>query len=70
LTDSMHRDSGLIDLERDVPTTEEDIRVLRELRTARLEDALVHVERLLAPCWTLAAAAARPTFEDFQPFEL
>jgi hypothetical protein len=60
----------LLDLDRDVPTTAEDIRRLRELRGSHDKDALVHVRRLLAPGWTLTAAAARPSFEGFQPFEL
>jgi hypothetical protein len=59
-----------LDLERDVPTTAEDILVLRKLRKSKTEDALVRVRRLLAPGWTLAAAAARPFFKDCPPFEL
>jgi len=66
----MNSDPRALDLERDLPTTAEDIRVLRELRGSHIEDVLVHVGRLLAPGWTLAAAAARPTFKDCQPFEL
>jgi hypothetical protein len=66
----MKTDSQTLDFERDLPTTAEDVRVLRELRAARREDALVHVRRLLAPGWTLKAAAARPTSAGFQPFEL
>ena len=66
----MKTEPRMLDLERDVPTTAEDIRVLRELRGARDKDALVHVRRLLAPGWTLAAAAARPSFKDCRPFEL
>ena len=70
LTDSTTTDSTELDLERDLPTTGDDIRVLRELRMAQTEDVLVQVQRLLAPGWNLAAAAARPTFEGCQPFEL
>jgi hypothetical protein len=70
LTDSTKTDSRTLDLERDLPTTPEDARVLRELRAARLEDALVHARRLLAPGWSLEAAAARSSFAGFQPFEL
>lgn len=70
MTNSMTTDSRTLDLERDIPTKAEDVRVLRELRAAKLEDALVHVNRLLAPGWTLAAAAARPSFQGCQPFEL
>jgi hypothetical protein len=70
LTDSATTDSKELDLERDLLTTDADIRVLREMRKAQPEDVLVHVERLLAPGWTLAAAAARPIFEGCEPFEL
>ena len=70
MIDSTNADSELLDLERDIPTTSKDIRVLAELRGARVEDALVHIRRLLAPGWTLESAAARPTFEGFHPFEL
>jgi hypothetical protein len=70
LTDSIKTESRTLDLERDLPTTAEDVRVLRELRTAHLENALVHARRLLAPGWSLEAAAARPSFGGFQPFEL
>ena len=66
----MNSDTRTLDLERDLPTTEEDVRVLRELKAAYLENALVHTRRLLAPGWSLAAAAARPFFDGFQPFEL
>ena len=62
--------AGGFDLERDLPTTEEDVRVLRELRLRRLDHPLVDVGRLLAPGWTLEAAAARPLFTDCPPFEL
>ena len=70
MTDSMKAEPRVLDLEQDVPTTAEDIRVLRELRRARDKDALVHVRRLLAPGWTLAAAAGRPSFKGCQPFKL
>jgi hypothetical protein len=66
----MNPEPQMLDLERDVPTTAEDIRILRELRSSRMEDALVHVRRLLSPGWTLEAAAARPTFKGCKPFEL
>lgn len=69
MTDSTKTDPQMLDLERDAPTTPEDVLVLRELRRSKTEDALVHVRRLLAPGWTLAAAAARPLFRDCKPFE-
>lgn len=70
MTDSKTRDRGALDLERDLPTTVEDVRVLWELRGAHIENALVHANRLLAPGWTLARAAARPLFEGYRPFTL
>lgn len=70
MTDSMKPEPRALDLERDIPTSAEDIRVLKELRRSNLGDALVHVRRLLTPGWTLSAAAARPSFKGFQPFEL
>jgi hypothetical protein len=70
LTDSTKTEPRILDLERDVPTTAEDVRVLQGLRKSPDKDALVHVRRLLAPGWTFASAAARPTFGDWPPFEL
>lgn len=70
MTDSMKTEPRMLDLERDIPTTAEDVRVLRELRAAHLKDALVHAERLLVPGWTLAAAAARPLFRAYPRFRL
>ena len=70
MTASMKTEPRVLDLERDVPKTPEDILVLRELRRSKTEDALVHVRRLLAPGWTLAAVAARPSFKGCKPFEL
>ena len=70
LTDSKRRDRGALDLERDLPTTVDDVRVLWELRGEHIEHALVHANRLLAPGWTLARAAARPLFEGCRPFTL
>lgn len=70
MTDSMNTDPRTLELERGIPTTAEDVRVLRELRATKLEDGPVHVSRLLAPGWTLAAAAARPIFKDYSPFKL
>jgi hypothetical protein len=59
-----------LELERDLPTTAEDVRVLWELRGAHIENALVHANRLLAPGWTLDRAASQPLFEGFPPFTL
>jgi hypothetical protein len=60
----------MLQLERDLPTTAEDIRILRELRTPCSDDPLVHANRLVAPGWTRQAAAVRPTFDGQPPFEL
>jgi hypothetical protein len=60
----------MLNLEQDLPTTEEDVSVLRRLRMTRVGNGLVEPDRLVAPGWTLEAAAARPTFEGCQPFEL
>ena len=70
LSDSKILDRRPLDLERDLPTTAEDVRVLWELRGAHIEDALVHANRLLAPGWTLDRAASQPLFEDCRPFTL
>ena len=70
MTDSTRSEPRMLDLESDVPTTADDVRVLHELTRSHLADALVHVHRLVPPGWTLAAAAARPSFEGFAPFEL
>ncbi|MCU0233382.1 MAG: hypothetical protein MUE90_05045 [Thermoanaerobaculales bacterium] len=60
----------MLDLERDLPTTEEDVSVLRRLRMTRVGNGLAEPRRLVAPGWTLEAAAARPTFAGFEAFEL
>ena len=70
MRDSKTTDEELLDLERDLPTSAEDVAVLRALRNRHVEDALTDLGRLLAPGWTLEAAAARPTFEGWPPFEL
>lgn len=66
----MKAEPSMLDLERDVPTTDEDVRVLRALRGSPSRDVLIRVRQLVAPVWTPAAAAARPTFKDCPPFEL
>ena len=70
MRDSTTTDARLFDLERDLPTTAEDVEVMRALRIRPVEGALTDLRRLLAPGWTLEAAAARPTFEGCPPFEL
>lgn len=70
MTDSERIDRRVLNLERDLPTTPEDTRILGELRNVQAPDPLVHANRLRSPNWTIAAAAARPTFEGAEPFEL
>ena len=60
-----------LDLERDLPTTQEDVERLWELSNVLIRTSLVDVNRLLAPCWTLEKALAAPLFTDAdEPFEL
>lgn len=60
-----------IDLERDLPTTPEDVEKLWELSNVLIKTSLVDVNRLLAPCWTLEKALEAPFFtNDDEPFEL
>jgi len=61
----------LLDLERDLPTTREDIKKLGELSNRLSKTSLVDVNRLLAPCWTMEKAMSAPLFSrDDEPFEL
>lgn len=61
----------LLDLERDLPTTPEDVKRLWELSNILVRTLLIDVNRLLAPCWTLEKALAAPLFTDQdEPFEL
>lgn len=61
----------LLDLERDLPTTPEDVKRLWELSNILVRTSLIDVNRLLAPCWTLEKALAAPLFTDQdEPFEL
>lgn len=61
----------LLDLERDLPTTPEDVEKLWELSNVLITTSLVDVNRLLAPCWTLEKALDAPLFTDQdEPFEL
>jgi len=61
----------LLDLECDLPTTQEDIEKLWDLSNVLVKTSLVDVNRLLAPGWTLEKALAEPYFSDEdEPFEL
>ena len=70
LTGSKGKD-GLLDLDRDIPTTPEDNRRLWELSNVNVTTSLVDVNRLVAPGWTMEKAMAAPLFsDDDEPFEL
>jgi hypothetical protein len=60
------------DLERDVPTTPEDLRVLREHRPVPGADWLAQLEALaaVADLFPEARRRPRPTFAGLPPFEL
>jgi hypothetical protein len=61
---------NLLDLDRDLPTTREDVQRLWELPQAA-RNAQVDMDRLLDPFWTLEKAAALTLFRDEDgPFEL
>ena len=65
------RPSDLLNLERDIPTTPEDIRALEENRPRGGADWLQQLEELskqfpVSP----EELARRPTFEGCEPFEL
>jgi hypothetical protein len=57
----------LLDLERDLPTTAEDIRALRENRPKWSEDWLAQLE---ATSKAFPQPTRRKTFAGFEPFEL
>lgn len=68
---SSKESSDLLDLERDIPTTPEDIRALEENRPRGSTDWLQQLEELskqfpVSP----EELARRPTFEGCEPFEL
>jgi hypothetical protein len=61
----------LLDLERDIPTTPEDIRALEENRPWWSEDWLSQMEELSKQFPVSAEDVhSRPTFEGCEPFEL
>ena len=63
-------DAGLLDLEHDLPTSEEDVRALRRVRHLPSTDLLQHPERLVTPFAPPDALRSRPTFAGSEPFEL
>lgn len=65
------RNPDLLDLERDIPTTPEDIRALRENRPRASADWLGQLELLVVQVPNLdEIRRRRPTSEGYEPFEL
>ena len=65
------RKPELLDLEKDIPTTSEDIRALRENRPKVGEDWLNQLTRLSQQIPNLEEVIRkRRTFEGCEPFEL
>ncbi len=70
MTDSSKKYDHL-DLDRDLPTTREDVERLWELSQRLDFTSMKDVNRLLAPGWTLEKAMRAPLFsDDDEPFEL
>lgn len=70
MTDSTE-DFELLDLERDLPTTAEDVEVLWKLSRQPVVTDPADANRLLDPFWTLEKALSAPFFSDSdEPFEL
>ncbi len=67
----MQRSPAELDLERDLPTTAEDVAVLRALHERHEPDLSRHLNRLALPAWLVGdALRRRPTFAGCEPFEL
>ncbi|HEX6202916.1 MAG TPA: hypothetical protein VF100_07935 [Thermoanaerobaculia bacterium] len=66
---SSERTDSLDNLERDLPTTAEDVAVLRRLRRTPVPDALRHPNRLNPPSF-LPEPPPRRTFEGAEEFVL
>lgn len=70
MTDSS-REYDLLDLDRDLPTTQEDVDKLWELSNRLVVTSLVDANRLRDPFWTMEKAMSAPLFcDDDEPFEL
>ncbi len=68
---SNDRSDFLFDIERDIPTTAEDVIALRKNRPVRGENWLEDLHRLTQQLPGVAEALRRrPTFEGCAPFEL
>ncbi len=69
-TESSREPSKLFDLERDIPTTEEDIHMQRELHRQPGENLLSRIDELLNPQHFENIPLRRTTSEGWEPFEL
>lgn len=69
-TASSSAPSEPFDLERDIPTTEEDIRVQRSLRRQPGENLATHLDEFLNPRQFENISPKRTTSEGWEPFEL
>lgn len=68
---SLKKPSDLIDLERDIPTTAEDVRALRESRPRPATDWLEQLQKLVDQLPDAhEIRRRRRTFEGCEPFEL
>lgn len=69
-TTSSNASDDLFDLERDIPTSAEDVRVQRELNRPHGENLLPRIDELLDPWLFENASPRRTTSEGWEPFEL
>lgn len=67
---SSARDDRLTCLEQDLPTTQEDVAILRRLRQARVPDALRRPNLLNPPRLGTEPPPRRRTFEGAEEFVL
>jgi hypothetical protein len=67
---SSNRRSEPLDLERDMPTSAEDVAALSQLRRRLEPGLLTEIDRLSLPSWLPAALTPRHTSEGWEPFTL
>lgn len=67
---SSKKPTDLLDLERDIPTTERDTERLAELRSDALAAGARVMQRLHDALPEAAKKPDRKTFEGYEPFEL
>jgi hypothetical protein len=68
---SSQRPSDLLDLARDIPTTEEDARFLRENRPRSDASTFDQIQKLVDQIPNAQEILRRrPTLDGFEPFEL